>query len=102
MSEKKLLQLLKKKRGFFEAILDLTEEEGSLPIPEWISNLEQKKVLLSCVDEVDEMLQPFKASFANLSQEIDEELDTIKDVVGKILKLDSHNYEKRRQQFDET
>ncbi|MBS0624286.1 MAG: hypothetical protein JSS62_06685 [Verrucomicrobia bacterium] len=101
MTEKKLLGLLQQKRGFFEAILDLTEEETSLPVPEWISNLEQKKVLLSCIDELDEQMTPYKAKFADIVPEISEELEKIKDVVGRILHCDSLNLEYRKKQFDE-
>lgn len=99
--ETKLLSLLKKKRSFFEAILDLTEEESSLSISDWISTLEQKKVLLSCIDEIDAEISPFKAAFHQLSQDVVEELDKIKDIVKDILHLDSSNFEKRKKQFDE-
>lgn len=91
MSEEKLLQLLQKKRGFFEAILDLSEEEQHLPVPDWISVLEQKKVLLSCIDEIDSELSPFKSKLQTLSQEIAEELEHTRNVVEKILHLDSKN-----------
>lgn len=89
MSEEKLLHLLQKKRGFFEAILDLSEDEEYLPVPDWISVLEQKKVLLSCIDEIDYELSPFKAKLHNLSQEVTEELEKTRTVVEKILHLDS-------------
>lgn len=99
--EKKLLTLLKKKLGFFEAILDLTHDEKKCDIPEWISALEQKKVLLSCIDEIDDEISFFKATFHDLSQDISEQLDKIRDTVQEILKLDSENYEKRKQEYDE-
>ena len=99
--EKKLLTLLKKKLGFFEAILDLTHDEKMCDIPDWISMLEQKKVLLSCIEEIDEEIYPFKATFNNLSQDVSEQLDTIRDTVQEILKLDAENYDKRKQEYDE-
>ncbi len=102
MSEQKLLTLLQKKRGFFEAILDLTEDEPKQPLKDWISILEQKKILLSCIDEIDEEITPFQASFTDLSHDVSEELDNIRDVVKKILHLDSKNLEKRKLEFDES
>lgn len=96
MTQEKLLHLLKKKRGFFEAILDLSEEEQQLPVPDWISVLEQKKVLLSCIDEIDHELSPFKAKLHNLSQEVTDELNKTRSVVKKILDVDTRNQELRR------
>ena len=96
MSQEKLLQLLKKKRGFFEAILDLSEDEERLPVPDWISVLEQKKVLLSCIDEIDHELSPFKAKLHNLSQEVTDELSKTRSVVKQILDIDTRNQELRR------
>jgi len=99
MKEEKLLSLLQKKRGFFEAILDLTENEESLPMPEWISILEQKKILLSCIEEIDAELAPFKQSLHVISCEISEEIDAIRHVIEKILHLDSYNKNKRKREL---
>jgi hypothetical protein len=96
MKEDRLLHLLQKKKGFFEAILELTEYEATLPTEEWISNLEQKKVLLSCVEEIDAELMPFKQSLHMLSQEISEELESIRQVIKRILHIDIINQEKRK------
>ncbi|MFN0064877.1 MAG: hypothetical protein ACKVOH_01435 [Chlamydiales bacterium] len=99
MSEKKVLQLLVRKRGFFEAILDLSKEEETLSLSQYISILEQKKVLLSCIDEIDQELLSFKASFHNLSQTITEEIDKTRRVVLEILHLDKENERKRKKQL---
>lgn len=96
MQEKKLLTLLRKKKGFFEAILDLTSTEIELSVQDWVASLEQKKILLSCIDEIDEQLQPFQFALHNLSQEAAEELDGIKTVIQHILHLDTLNQEKRK------
>ncbi len=96
MSEEKLLRLLQKKRGFFEAILDLSEDELHLPIPDWISVLEQKKVLLACIDEIDYELSPFQARLHALSQDVTDELAKTRSVVERILHLDTRNQEFRR------
>lgn len=96
MSETKLLHLLRKKKGFFEAILELCEEESHLPLHDWISALEQKKILLSCIEEVDIQLMPYRQSLHNISQEISEELDEIRHVIKRILHFDTINLEKRK------
>ena len=99
MKEEKLLHLLRKKKGFFEAILELSEEESELPIHEWISILEQKKILLSCIEEVDAELMPFRSSLQHLSQEISEELENIRGVIKRILHIDVINQEKRKKEL---
>ncbi|MEZ5315389.1 MAG: hypothetical protein R3E91_04180 [Chlamydiales bacterium] len=99
MKEDKLLHLLKKKKGFFETILDLTETETDLPFHDWIAVLEQKKILLSCVDELDAEIYPFQRNMAHLSQEISEELEEIRKVIRTILQLDSDNQTKRKQEL---
>lgn len=87
MKEEKFLHLLRKKRGFFETILDLTEQEASLTIDEWISVLKQKKILLSCIEKIDQELAYCKGSLDILSQEISEEFDEMKKVMEQILHL---------------
>lgn len=99
MKEEKLLSLLRKKKGFFEAILDLTEGEGDQPVQAWIEILEQKKILLSCIEEIDAELTPFKQSLHHLSQEISEEIENIRQVIKKILHLDLVNHEKRKKEL---
>lgn len=91
MKEEKLLHLLKKKRGFFEAILELSTSESSLSLDEWVTALKQKKVLLSCVEKVDSELHSFKDSLEVLSQEIGDEIEKIKDVIQEILYFDNVN-----------
>ena len=99
MREEKLLHLLQKKKGFFEAILDLTHEEAELPLAQWISILEQKKILLSCIEEIDAQITPYKYSLHNLSQDISEELENIRTIIKRILHLDVINQEKRKKEL---
>lgn len=87
MKEEKILHLLRKKRGFFETILELSSEEKSLPVDDLLSVLRQKKILLTCIEKVDEELSLFKGSMEMLSQEICEEFDEMKKVMEKILHL---------------
>ncbi len=96
MKEEKLLLLLQKKKGYFEAILELSQSEEMESISEWIASLEQKKVLLSCIEQIDEQLQPFQESLNHISQEITEELDHIRRIVQQILHTDQTNQEKRK------
>lgn len=99
MKEEKLLNLLQKKRGFFEAILELSEEESKYSLNDWIAILKQKKILLSCVDKIDAELALFKDSFEVMSQEISEEIEKIKEIIEEILYVDSVNQEKRKTTF---
>ena len=99
MKEGKLLLLLQKKKGFFEAILELTEIEAELTVTEWLSVLQQKKLLLSCIEEVDMELSPYCASLATLSQDLADELEATRSVIHKILHLDAHNQEQRKQEL---
>ncbi len=97
MNEKQLLTLLRKKKGFFEAILELTESETDLPLNEWVPVLEQKRVFLMCIDEVDGQLHPFKKTLHTISEEIKAELDHMRHTVKKILLIDGLNQEKRKE-----
>jgi hypothetical protein len=99
MREDKLLHLLKRKKGFFEVILELSEEESELPLENWIETLEQKKILLSCIEEIDAELVPFKKSLSNLSHEISSELEHIRVIIKRILHLDVINQEKRKKEL---
>lgn len=99
MSEDQLLYLLKKKRGFFEAILELTEEEKHFSLDEWIKGLKQKKTLLACIEKIDKELSFFRASLDHLSQELTEEVERIKEVIQEILYLDKINQEQRKKEI---
>ncbi len=99
MSEERLIALLQKKKNFFEAILDLSEMEHVVSIQEWIGILEQKKILLSCIEEIDAELGDFRKSLTFLSQDVSDELDELRLVIEKILHLDAFNLSKRKQEF---
>lgn len=99
MQEERLLRLLQKKKLFFETILDLTESESELQIHEWFSVLEQKKILLSCIDEIDAEIRPFQRSMHSLSQDISDELELTRQVIRQILHLDTVNQKKRKQEL---
>lgn len=100
MQEEKLLVLLQKKKNFFEAIFDLTQEEASLSLTDWVANLEQKKILLSCIEEIDQELLQFKESLQTLSQDTTDELENIRIIIRHILHLDTINHNKRKEELD--
>ncbi|AGT72767.1 hypothetical protein [Chlamydia trachomatis] len=93
MKESALLPLLKKKKGFFLSILDLTQVEASLSPENLIKVLRQKKTLLSCIEKVDHQIKKFRDSFSlALPQEVQEELEEIRSVIQRILETDKKNY----------
>jgi hypothetical protein len=99
MNENQLLSLLQKKKSFFESILELTELESTLPVKELINSLEQKTILLSCIEEVDEELKHYKAALGNLTQEMQDEMDKTKEIVECIMRLNAENVKQRKLQF---
>lgn len=89
--------LIKKKKGFFLSILDLTQNEASLSSDELTKVLRQKKTLLSCIEKVDQQIKKFRDSFSvALPQEIQEELAEIRSVILRILETDKNNYSIRK------
>lgn len=94
--EIKLITLLRKKRSFFETLLDLSESERHLSLHEWITLLEQKRILLSIIDKIDEALEPFAKQLTHISQEVSEEIEETKRVIERILEQDTLNLEHRK------
>lgn len=100
MKEQALLLLLKKKKGFFLSILDLTETETSLSTAELEKILRQKKILLSCIEKIDAQIREFRHYFTPvIPQDIQEELHEIREVITQILKTDKHNYAQRKKEL---
>ena len=100
MKEFALLPLLKKKKGFFLSILDLTQIEASLSPGELIPVLRQKKTLLSCIEKVDQQIKKIRDSFSSsLPQEIQEELTEIRSVIQRISEADKKNYSIRKNEL---
>ncbi|SPN73703.1 hypothetical protein C10C_0543 [Chlamydia serpentis] len=100
MNEKTLLLLLKKKKGLFLAILDLTQTESSLTTAELEKVLQQKKIFLSCIDKVDVQLKEFRHAFTStLPKDIQEELEEIRAIINRILDTDKLNYIQKKREF---
>ncbi|EPP35392.1 hypothetical protein CP10139811_0918 [Chlamydia ibidis] len=92
--------LLKKKKGFFLAILDLTETEFSLSSDQLADVLQQKKTLLSCIEKIDHQIKEFWHSFTPiLPQDIQNELEDIRKVILQILSADKKNYMLRKKEL---
>ncbi|WP_213358056.1 hypothetical protein [Chlamydiifrater phoenicopteri] len=101
MDEESPLHLLKKKKGFFSAILKLTEVESSLSLSDLEQSLRQKRILLSCIKRVDEKLEPFQSYLKEApSIEIYKELTEIRLLIEKVLSLDETHYTQRRLSID--
>lgn len=100
MNEDALLLLLRKKKGLFLAILDLTETEGALSTIELERVLKQKKTLLACIDKIDLQIQEYHYSFPSpLPQELQEELVELRQLITKILETDKLNYLQRKKEL---
>ncbi|WP_201456642.1 hypothetical protein [Chlamydia sp. 17-3921] len=100
MNENALLLLLKKKKGLFLAILDLTETEGSLTTKELEKILRQKKTLLSCIEKVDLQIKEYYHSFSSvLPQDIQQELSKLRQIITRILDIDKFNYIQRKKEL---
>lgn len=100
MKEQALLPLLKKKKGFFLAILDLTKSESSLSTTELEKVLRQKKILLSCIEKVDTKIKEFRCCFTSvLPQDIQEELMEIQKIITQILDADKINYLQKKKEL---
>lgn len=100
MNERTLLLLLKKKKGLFLAILDLTQTESSLTTAELEKVLQQKKILLACIERVDIQIREFRHTFTSvLPQDIQEELEEIREVITCILNTDKLNYIQKKREF---
>ncbi|WP_213318700.1 hypothetical protein [Chlamydiifrater volucris] len=101
MDEESPLYLLKKKKGFFLAVLKLTEAESSLSLSDLEQSLRQKRILLSCIKRVDEELESFQNYLKETSSpKIHQELIEIRLLIEKVLSLDETHYTQRRQSIN--
>ena len=106
--EEVLLLLLKKEIGYYEAVLDLTTQENEiflfgLSVKNIPKLLKEKNILLSCIEEIEEVLQPIKKNWSleskqekanlRLTKDIKEQFTILKKVMKKILDLDLKNQE---------
>jgi hypothetical protein len=107
--EEILYKLLKKEIGYYKAILELTEQEnGALtrerPIREITTLMKKRKVLLNCVDEIDQALRPVKNLWVKnkdpnspFAPKVEEKLVQLSETIGEILSLDNENQQLLKQ-----
>lgn len=98
--ENLLYQLLKKERGYYKAILEIAQEENETlkshqSITELKPLLKKKKILLTCINEIEVAMAPLKKYWqtkANRSDEPSEkikvELHALNQLLKEILQLD--------------
>ena len=99
-----LLRLLQKEHCYYQAVLELTEQENQLlksktPSPKAVFALEKKRqILLACVEEIEDALRPVKKYWDaktdrsdSESQSVEQELKSIHKVLQKLIDLDKEN-----------
>lgn len=91
------LSLLKKRKKFFLAILDLTKTEASLSSEQLPCVLKQKKTLLACVKRIDAQIKQNCPIFPNpLPDAMHQEMELTRSIIQKILDIDKKNYLQRQ------
>lgn len=98
--EEILYQLLKKEHGYYALILELTRQENEkllkrVPLKEISPLLKQKKVILSCITEIENAMKPLKKFWKEkqdrtdpFSVQIKNQLSTLDSTLKEILQLD--------------
>jgi len=61
-----LLALLQKQQGYYDSIWEITQQEEEKlrkgrPLTETVNLLKKKKILVTCVEEIDTMIRPLRA-----------------------------------------
>ncbi|SCA63675.1 Uncharacterized protein SCG7086_AZ_00100 [Chlamydiales bacterium SCGC AG-110-P3] len=106
----KLLALLLKEQGYYQAIYDITEDEhGRLvrgrPLNEVMGLLKKKKILVTCIDEIDNMLAPLRNIWIEHKDdsavciEIQQTVSQLDETLKKTLVLDQRNQQLMKQQL---
>lgn len=104
MSKEEILyRLLKKEQGYYDAIFELTQVETDLlkkkKDPKTLTSvIKKKKVLFSCIDEIETAISPLKKLWKSKSKEADphfllvkRELHSLDELLKKILQMDQSN-----------
>jgi hypothetical protein len=96
-----LLELLRKEQGYYLSILEIAKEESKKvsmnePFKEIKPLLNKKKILLTCIGEIEKKLTPLKKYWQGktdrsdvLSKQIKDQLDALNEILKEILRLDS-------------
>jgi len=99
-----LLRLLQKEQGYYEAILEITQQENrkflnDRPFNEITPLLKKKQILLTCINDIETALKPIKEWWNNhkhddndpKTSEIKKQLHTVETTVQELLSLDKVN-----------
>lgn len=101
--QQSLFALLDKKKGYYLAILEISDEEhrklqAKCALNHIIKLMKKKKILLSCIDECDEKIAPLKEVWAKdkhsceqLALSIKKKLNELDELIRKIIALDDSN-----------
>ena len=101
--EKILFQLLQKERGYYAVVLELAKTEKEKlaqqrPFNELSQVLRKKQIILACIEEIEEDLQPLKSFWLehkqdshDMNKEIDDLLKKLSYLVEEILVIDQEN-----------
>jgi flagellar biosynthesis/type III secretory pathway chaperone len=98
-----LFDLLQKEVQYYQAILDITENESrkftkKRPLEEILPLIKKRKILLKCIEEIHSQLIPLKKEWETLAtppmkKEITKELKKIDKLMSSIFSLDDKNKE---------
>lgn len=90
-----LKNLLKKQKAYHQVIWEITEEEGErLQLGESISSLiNKKKIILSCLDEIEEKLAPLRSLYKGNDSEVSHIVGELSGILEKTLAQDLKNQE---------
>lgn len=98
-----LKSLLEKQCGFYRVVLELSRNEyekfsSFCSLNEIIPIMKKKKILLSCIDEIEEEIGPIKEKWWNYSCDLSESspavaeiLSEIESLVAEVLAIDEVN-----------
>lgn len=109
--QEQLLDLLGKCCGYYQAVLDITRSENEMhqekkPLGEIQSLIKRKKILLSCIEEVEAKLGPLKTFWQEKgtyedpdSKKIRAQLALLDSTIKEILSIDQENHKMLRNYF---
>jgi hypothetical protein len=98
--EEVLYHLLKKEHGYYKAIMEISQQEyanleSRQPFTQIAPLLKKKKILLTCISEIDAALAPLKKYWQSkkdrsdpYSEKIKIELDALNKLLKEILQMD--------------
>lgn len=101
--EEELYHLLEKEYGYYSVILEITTQEHDLfhsqrPLREITPLMKKKKILLSCIEELQNSLRPLKTQWQQkkdlslpIGQQVQKKYKDLDNLLKNILNLDRDN-----------